>query len=628
MCGLAGIVALDGRSPDRGRVRAMADALAHRGPDGEGFYDEGPAAFGHRRLAVIDLSEDGRQPMTDTTARFTVVYNGEIYNHVELRRRLEAEGARFRSRCDTEVVVEGYARWGEGVLDELNGMFAFAIWDARERSLFAARDRFGEKPFYFRHVPGREFLFASEIKALLVPGCGDARPRADALFRFLAYGHAGSDRSSFFEGIDQLPAAHSLRLHNGAVRIRPYWALTTSPLPRVTPDDAVERVRALFSDSVSLRLRSDVPVGTSLSGGVDSTAVAASVAQALRSGRGGGAGSRQATFSSCLPGSPEDETGWIDIVASEMGVESHRVEPTAEGFLNDLPRLVETQEEPFGGPSIYAQWKVMRLAREAGVVVLLDGQGADEVFAGYHFFFQDYWWDLLRSGSLARLRSETRAYDRTHGGGRARRLLAAAVRARSPRIARRLRGGPRLPWLHRDFARRGGDAIPRRPGDLRGSLRESLQTRMLPHLLRHADRNSMAASREVRLPFLDHRIVEAADALPDDMKLRGGVTKWILREAIRGVVPESIRTRTDKIGFAVPTLRWLRGPCAGPLRETLLSQRTAERGVLNPSWLQGALDRFQAGDDTPSQVLWNCWMAETWLRAFVDGSAAGVESAH
>jgi asparagine synthase (glutamine-hydrolysing) len=618
MCGLAGVVALDGGPPDVAGVRAMTQALAHRGPDGSGSFADGPAAFGHRRLSIVDLTDAGRQPMTDRSGRFTLVYNGEIYNHVELRRALESEGVTFRSRCDTEVLVEGYARRGEAILGALNGMFAFAIWDAKERELFAARDRFGEKPFYYRFVPGREFRFASEIKALAPPGAGAARPREEALFRFLAYGHAGAERGTFFEGIEQLPAAHSLRVRDGGLACRRYWSLPEPPVTLVPPD-AVERVAALFSDSVTLRLRSDVPVGTSLSGGIDSSAVAASVARALRSGQGGGVGTRQASFSSCLPGTPEDETGWIDVIGREMAVESHRVEPTGEGFLHDLPRLVEAQEEPFGGPSIYAQWKVMHLAKEAGVTVLLDGQGADEVFAGYHFFFQDYWWSLLRSGAIARLRAEMRRYDRAHGGGRARRLLVASLRARSPRLIRLARGGPRVPWLTVDFARRGGDAIPSSPPDLRRSLRDSQSRRMLPHLLRHADRNSMAASREVRLPFLDHRLVEAVDALPDDMKLRGGTTKWVLREAITGLIPESIRTRTDKIGFAVPTLRWLRGPCAAALRDTLLSQRTVERGILDTERIERDLDRFQEGDDRPAQILWNCWMTELWLRAFIDG---------
>ncbi len=619
MCGIAGHLSLTGGPGDLGSVRAMAAALAHRGPDGEGFFVDGPIALGHRRLAIVDLTTAAAQPMTDVSGRFTIVFNGEIYNHPDLRAELEAGGARFRSRSDTEVLLEGYARWGPDVLPRLNGMFAFAAWDAKERVLFLARDRFGEKPLFYRHEPGREFRFASELRALVPHGSGKGRPDADALFRFLAFGYSGTTAGTFFEGIHQVPPAHALSVRDGRLEFRPYWSLPEKVEPPAADEHTrVESVAALLEDAVRIRLRSDVPVGTSLSGGIDSSAVVGTVARLLQSGRAE-ATTRRATFSAVFPGTSVDESRYADAVASASGAEAHRVQPSGEDCLRDLPRLVEAQEEPFGGPSIYAQWRVMGLAKDNGVTVLLDGQGADEVFAGYHFLFQDLWWSLLRTGRVAALQAEMKTYDADHGAGKARRLLHAALRSRSPRWLNRLKGGPDLPWLGGDFVRRSYAPLPARPSDLRGSLRECQGSRMLPHLLRFADRNSMAFSREVRLPFLDHRLVELVDGMPDSSKLRDGTTKWILREAIRGVVPEEVRTRKDKIGFAVPFVEWMRGPLDGLVRDVLDSNRFRERGLFNVPFLRSARERMLAGEDRWAEVLWGALSVELWMRAFVDG---------
>jgi asparagine synthase (glutamine-hydrolysing) len=504
-------------------------------------------------------------------------------------------------------------------VERFDGMFAYAIWDRAEGSLFAARDRFGEKPLFYRHAPGREFRFASEIQALVPPGSGLGRPREEVLFRFLAYGHAGTTDATFLEGIEQVPPAHAITLRGGRLERRRWWSLPEEPEPfRGGEAEAAERLRALLEDAVRLRLRSDVPVGTSLSGGLDSSAVACSVAR-LAAGGGARGPARRAAFSSVFPGHAVDEGRWVDEVAGAAGLESHRTTPTPGGLLDDLPRLTVAQGEPAGGPSVHAQWCVMRLARERGVTVLLDGQGADEVFGGYHFLFGDAWWPLLRGGRLGALRAEMKAYDALHGAGGARRILGAAARSRRPRWASALKGGPSLPWLAPDFARRAARPLPPRPQDLRGSLRECLATRMLPHLLRHADRSSMAFSREVRLPFLDHRIVAFADALPDGMRMGGGTTKRVLREAIRGLVPEAVRTRRDKVGFAVPEEEWIGGPLAPAFREVFRSARFRERGILEPARVEAALDGAAAGDGAEAGIAWRAFAAEAWLRAFADG---------
>ena len=619
MCGITGLLRVDDAPPDLVAVRAMTAALAHRGPDGEGFFEEGPVAFGHRRLSILDLSPAGSQPMRDASGRFVITFNGEIYNFVELRDELASQGVRFRSGTDTEVILEAYAKWGPPCVSRFNGMFAFAIWDREKRTLFLARDRYGEKPLYYRWVPGKELRFASELKALVPPGTGAGRADPGPLYRFLAFHYAGSTAETFVEGVHQVPHRSCLLVKKGRLEVRPWWDIAEEPaVPEGSEAEIAARVGELVEDSVRIRLRSDVPVGTSLSGGIDSSTIVLTVARLLGKGAAQ-ATTRRATFSSAFPGHAVDESRHIDAAVQAAEAESHRVTPDADEFLRDLPRLVAAQDEPFGGPSIYAHWKVMELAKSKGVVVLLDGQGADELFAGYHFYFGDLWWGWTRAGEVGKARRAMAEYDAVHGAGRARRLLAAAGRARVPRWIARLKGGPSVPWLDAGFAKDAGVEAPVPATSLRDSLRASRRWRMLPHLLRHADRNSMAFSREVRLPFLDHRLVELVDALPDDMKLRGGTTKWVLREAIQGLVPESIRTRTDKIGFAVPFHDWLRGPLAPAMRDAFSSARFRERGIHDAGFLGKALDRFLAGETRWADTLWNAFAVEHWMRAFTDG---------
>ena len=617
MCGIAGIVTLDGRPADPEAVRRMTRRLAHRGPDGEGVAVFGPAAIGNRRLAILDLSDAGTQPMTDASGRYTITFNGEIYNYLELRTELESLGSRFRSASDTEVLLEGFARWGTAVLPRLNGMFAFAVWDQAERTLFAARDRFGERPFYFEMRAGREFRFASEIKALAPPGSGAGRPRPEMIFRFLAYGHAGDRSATFFAGIDQLPAAHCLTLRGNALSVSPYWSLPDRTLSTLGGDEAAEALRALVADSVRLRLRSDVPVGTSLSGGLDSSVVVAEVARQFRAAD---STETQAAFSACFPGTPVDESRYVQSVVAATGVTSHCVYPTADALAAELPDLVAAQDEPIGGPSVFAQWKVMQLARSNSVTVLLDGQGADEVFGGYPFFFGDLWFSLLARGRVAEFARDRAAYDAVHGRGAARGLLLPAGRQRLRAAVHDV--APDVPWLTPDFGRAGAVPPPRPARSLRESLRHAQVDRMLPHLLRYADRNSMAFSREVRLPFLDHRLVEFVDALPDEMKLRGGVTKLVLRQAAAALVPAEVTGRRDKIGFAVPVVDWMRGPLREIVQDVLGSAAIKERGVFAPGAVAATLRNFLAGDDGESSSLWRLFAAELWMRAYVGGGQA------
>jgi asparagine synthase (glutamine-hydrolysing) len=640
VCAIAGVTGPS--AADLQPIRAMLAALRHRGPDDEGYLvaqsgrrearafagadtvpglglprlpDALPPAdlvLAHRRLAIIDLSPGGHGPMASADGRLWITYNGEIYNYVELREELRALGHVFRTASDTEVLLAAYAQWGEDALHRLNGMWAFAIYDAAAARLFCARDRFGVKPFHYA-ADGARFAFASEIKGLLAhPAVG---PRADErrVRDFLVAGAVDEDDGTFFENVRRLPAGHSLTYD---LRARSFSVRRWYELPDHAPrPDTGDEVRTLLEDAVRLRLRSDVDVGTCLSGGLDSSSLVALTAR-LRGG-----GGRRA-FSVVYPDAGLDESAFVDTMVAATGVEGRRVTPTASDLLRDLPALVHHQDEPFPSLGPYSQWRVMALASESGVKVLLDGQGADEVFAGYHYQLGPYLAEIARSRGMAAAAQAAREASRV-----TRRPLAfvlgllayhalpvpeairAAARSRAathgrvpesllePSLARRL-GRPR-----------GARHVPR--ASLAAERRAEIVQTSLPALLRYEDRSSMAFSIEARMPFLDYRLVERALALPADALIHEGWTKAALREAVRGIVPETVRLRRDKLGFATPEARWLR-EIAPQVREWLgPSARVRE-------WLRaGALDGWLRGDDESlarRPGLWRLVSVELWHR--------------
>jgi asparagine synthase (glutamine-hydrolysing) len=384
MCGLCGVVAFD-RPADRRAVETMLDALAHRGPDGRGVFadDENGVCLGHLRLAIIDLSDAGLEPFSSADGAQQLVFNGEIYNYLELREELRAKGHRFRSETDTEVILAGYREWGDRCVERFNGMWAFAIWDRARRALFCSRDRLGIKPFYYR-VTSETFAFASEPWVL---GSREARPAA--VRDYLEQGYVDAEDETFFAGVFRLPPAHSLTVTADGMKLRRYWSLE----PSDPPDDPVAAVRALFLDAVRLQLRSDVPVGTCLSGGIDSSSIA----------------------------------------VARTGAEAYWVSFQDRDLVADLPAIVRAQGEPFGSTSICAGWYVMREARTAGLTVMLDGQGGDEVLAGYRASFGYRLSDLLLAGRIAESMRELRAFAQVHGRG------WAAVALATPHVPERLR---------------------------------------------------------------------------------------------------------------------------------------------------------------------------------------------
>jgi len=628
MCGIAGLIA--DRPVNADAVEAMCDLLAHRGPDDSGLWRsaDGRCVLGHRRLAVIDTSAAGHQPMVDASGRLVLTFNGEIYNYIELAGRLKAEGAAFRSRSDTEVLLEAWRRHGADALSQLNGMFAFALYDAERELLVAARDRFGEKPFYFAEGPGW-FAFASEYKALLALDGVSGEPDDLRLARFLHRPSHGLDdaRETAFAGIRQLLPGELLTLDARTLRLRieRYWR------PRLDEDaaklgigDAARRFRELLTDSVRLRMRADVPQGSCLSGGLDSSSIVC-LARALL-----GDEAPYRVFTGRFPGTDADEWRYGEIAAEAAHASVHMTEPTAAGFADELSEFAWHNELPVGSASQYAQWCVFRLAREAGVTVLLDGQGADELLGGYEQFFAAYLDDLRARGE-----PDTDAEERAI---RARYPLALAdtrqriSRALPPALRRALargldRGSDVLFGMQPEIAGRVA-AEPDRPARAAGFTglaavfhREAFHEH-LPTLLRYGDRNAMAHAREVRLPFCDHRLAEFALSLHPRLHMGEAQTKRLLREAMRGVLPEPIRTRWNKQGFLPPQPLWFRDRLAAEVEAIVESPSFGTEGLWERGWWRGALRRFRAGEDHLAWTLWRPLTTETWRRHFVGRARA------
>jgi asparagine synthase (glutamine-hydrolysing) len=613
MCGIAGAVGQ--QQTDVAVVRRMADAMRHRGPDGAGQWSDTGVAFAHRRLAILDLHPRSDQPMH--FAHWHLVYNGEIYNYRELREQLEGHGHRFETTGDTEVLLHAWAEWGEQALDRLNGMFALAVWDARDRSLALATDPFGEKPLFYRAERG-SVIFASDLKGLLEHPATRGEPDPVTLAAFLARGGARPDpERTFLAGVRRLPAAHVLRWRAGRARLRRYWAPAQIDVPR-DYGAAVATYRELLADSVRLRLRSDVPVGTSLSGGLDSSAIVALVAAAA------GPEPPRHAFTARFPGFARDEWPYARAVAERAGVARHHdVRPSAADLLHDLDRFVDDHQEPVGSCSVYAQWRVMRAAHDAGITVLLDGQGNDEILGGYG----DAAGFALRSGGPAGvLRGVLRE------PGRIRPVIRAAGADHLPLRLRHgyLRRGA-TPYAAPDVTAAGARHAAR-PPVRRGRedpfrrylLRETFDTG-LPVLLLYADRSSMAHSREVRLPFLDRRVAEFSLSLPPSFAFGDGRSKRILRDALAPLLPDAVLRRRDKVGFEPPQHGWLHDPAVRErIADVLLDERARARGLYDAACIEA--DR-RSGRWRDHHGIWRAFSTELWLRSAEAPDAARLHAA-
>lgn len=650
MCGIYGRWNLRGDPVDVEALQRATGTLRHRGPDDEGYLLVGSRsgecrhfrgeetdprvgapdiraaasagfdlAFGFRRLSILDLSPAGHQPMATPCGLYWIVYNGEVYNYRELRRELEAGGHSFRSDTDTEVILAACQAWGAECLHRFNGMWAFAIWDVRERSLFLARDRFGVKPLYYTDG-GDSFAFASEIKALVGGRGVPFAPNAGVLHEYVVGGSLPSPQGgeTFFEGVRALPPGHLLRVTPDRRALGRYYSVPTrGGAERDDLDAAIREYRELFIDAVRLRLRSDVPVGSCLSGGVDSSSIVGVVSSLLRDGDAAASvGERQKAFSAVYDTEGVyNERAHIEKVLLATGAEPNYTTPTGERLASEVERLIWHQEEPFGSTSIFAQWCVMARARERGVTVLLDGQGADEALAGYRPFAV-YLSTLVRSLQLGRAWSEAAAIRRITGIAMLRLLIGSGVRSFRGQA---LRGYQRsrqrnLTSIVRDYDA-GGAHPPSSQAVLpfEQYLAESITESSLPHLLRFEDRNSMAFSVEARVPFVDYRLIEFSLQHAGGLHIRNGWTKWILRKAMDGFAPDDILWRRDKVGFETPEAEWLRDLLGR--NPDLFSDDAFSGSVFHLPRLRRELSRWQVrGGD--SRSVWRLINVELWLRTW------------
>jgi asparagine synthase (glutamine-hydrolysing) len=579
VCGLFGVVDAPPGLLDAALVRRLLSLLDHRGPDDRGWLAlaggevrtgsevtdlAGEVVLLHTRLSILDLSSAGHQPMSTPDGRFHLSFNGEIYNYLELRDELESLGHDFASGTDTEVLLAAWSEWEAEALGRLVGMFAFALVDAERRVLVLARDHFGIKPLYYAPQPGR-FAFASEIPPLLeVPGVA-RRANPQRVYDYLRWSLLDHGRDTMFAGIRQVQPGHWVELPLDAPERpaeRPYWQLEPEQLGDVSLEEAAGRLRDLYLESVRIHLRSDVPVGCAFSGGIDSSANVS----AMRFLSGDEL--KLHTFS-YLPEDPElSEKRWIDLLVHQVGAISHAVTPTAEELRADLDRLIAVQGEPFNDTSIYAQYRVFQLTRGTQVKVMLDGQGADELFAGYRGYLAGRLAGLLRRGRLraaGRLLSALSEVPGAAAGGVAARALGRSLPETFQPLARRFLGEPSVPdwidgdWLQAHAVTLGDPRTAFGAHALREQRLESVRTG-LRELLRYEDRNSMASSIESRVPFLTPGIAQFAAGLPDEYLIAlDGTSKVALRQSLRGLVPDEILDRRDKIGFVTPTAAWLGG---------------------------------------------------------------------
>jgi asparagine synthase (glutamine-hydrolysing) len=624
MCGLFASV---GFEPDPARI----DIVAHRGPDGRGWQtyasSVGPVALGHRRLAIIDVSDAGLQPMADASGRYHLVFNGEIYNYIELREEMRAKGEAFVSESDSEVLLRAYMLWGADALPRLRGMFAFLIWDDRDKTLFAARDRYGIKPLYLFATP-RGAGFASEIKQLIgLPGMS-GRMNVARVHDFLASGVSDHTSETMYDGVRQIRGGECALVDasgSGPVEVEvTRWYPPAAGELSLSEGEAAERFRELLTEAVRLHLRSDVPVGSCLSGGLDSSSIVCLMSQMMGSAAGG---AKVNTVSASYAEKSVDEKPFMDAVVAHAHTEPHFVFPKADDVFQRASDITWHQDEPFGSTSIFAQWCVFEEARRVGVKVMLDGQGADEQLAGYHGGFAYYMAGLTRRrqfGQLLRTMVERNRYHGTSVYEQIRtQLVPLLPRGLAGMLRRQHRALTGHDWLGTDLIRQSGN--PRTAtelandelglplaSDIRSLCMTLAYGSNLAMLLHWEDRNSMAHSIEARVPFLDHPLVEFSLALGNDHKIVGGDTKRVLRRAMKGILPEAVRERRDKLGFATPEQIWFRGPLRGLVEDGIETTLALYPELMNAKGVRALAKEMLDGARPLDFTLWRIVNLGMW----------------
>lgn len=608
MCGIAGF-----NWSDELLLSKMNHVIRHRGPDDSGCYVDDRVSLGSVRLSVIDLTPSGHQPMENENGSCVIVYNGEVYNFRELREQLETKGRHFRSSSDTEVVLQSYEEWGPSCVERFDGMWAFAIFDRQKEVLFLSRDRFGIKPLYF-YLDGSRLIFASEIKSILQHDVNRI-PNDRIIMDFLVFGRTDHSRETFFQGIRRLMPGENLvyDIKNEVARFYKWYYLANHVGSARCPadDSPVDYIRRLFRESIESRMVSDVPVGSCLSGGIDSSAIVCSLKKCLGLGN-------MNTFSLVFPGLEIDESQYVDEVILSTGYKSNRITPDVGTLLAELPDLVWTQEEPFESLSVYGQYKVMQLAHDNNIKVLLDGQGGDEIFAGYRDHFASFLIELLGRGKWFEFAKALRCSKESKfvllsrlvstvafGFDATRRFATSIVVKRK----RHLRGQS---YPTDSFSRKFG---------LSSALVYDIDYATLPKYLRYEDKNSMRWSTESRVPFLSHSLVEASVSLPSHHLISDCTTKSIFRKALVGVVPQGILDRKDKVGFATPDSTWfVQDDFRNYLNRIVESPEFRSRKYWNPEIVRKMVNADPSAIKESCYDIWRMICTELWLRCFIDPS--------
>jgi asparagine synthase (glutamine-hydrolysing) len=630
MCGIYGSI---GFAPDQSRI----DVVAHRGPDGRGWQEfaspAGLVALGHRRLAIIDVSDAGLQPMADPSGRYHLVFNGELYNYLELREELKGRGEIFQTETDSEVLLRAYAVWGEAALDRFRGMFAFLIWDQAKKRLFVARDRFGIKPLYML-ANTHGVAFASEIKQLLgLPGLS-GRMNLARVYDFLSSGIADHTAETMFDGVMQLrggecAVVEASRTGPVEARVRRWYAIMDPNRHlAVSEDEAAERFRELLTDAVRIHLRSDVPVGSCLSGGLDSSSIVCLMTRMLGP-RNGGASVN--TVSACYSEKSVDEKPFMDAVVAHTHAKPHYIFPRPEDVFARASDITWHQDEPFGSTSIFAQWCVFEEAKRTGIKVMLDGQGADEQLAGYHAWYWYYMSDLARRRRFAMLSRTIIERHRFHGISLTSQIQQFVVPLLPTSLQKFLRRQHqavfRHNWLQSDvFAeiatlpgpvQRGTDELGLPPvTDVASACFAFTFALNLQQLLHWEDRNSMAHSIEARVPFVDHPLVEFSLALGGSHKIVAGDTKRVLRRAMSGILPDAVRDRRDKLGFTTPEQIWFRGPLKNLMVDGVEATLSRFPGLLNDDGTRALSTDMLEGRIPVDFSLWRIVNLGMWAKCF------------
>ncbi|MCK6615339.1 MAG: asparagine synthase (glutamine-hydrolyzing) [Ignavibacteriaceae bacterium] len=608
MCGIAGRINLSNKPVFKDDIQRMLDMIKHRGPDDEGTFIENNIGLGHVRLSILDLSYAGHQPMFSQDKNIVVVFNGEIYNYLEIKKELQKYYS-FKTKTDTEVIIAAYVKWGEDCLQHFNGDWAFVLYDIKNHKVFGARDRYGIKPFYYR-IKDNSFFFASEVKSLVTE---DNKENYRIIFDYLVYNRTDHTTETFFNGINKLEHGSKFTIYNGKISFSKWYELKDQIIPNnLSLQENTLKFNEIFKDSIALRLRSDVPIGVCLSGGLDSSAIVSYLMKNFNK-------KDINTFSAIYKGyNSVDESRFIDIFTPEL-LNMHYTKPTAETFFSDYLHFMKAQAEPVASVGPYAQYKVMELAKNH-VKVTLDGQGADELLAGYEYFFGVFFKELLLKLNIIKLLKENYYYIKNHRSNTAFKYLLfyiIPVRYKN-QLGKKISGNLSHVFFNEfnNISNIGSDLY--NPRTLNESLYQHFESK-LEHLLKWEDHNAMYFSIESRVPFLDHRLVEFLLGISSNQIINSGTTKYLLRESTKNVLPERIRTRSDKKGFSTPSDYWFRDKKFQEIIYDLLnSYEFNSRGIFDIRKCKSTYENHLSGKQNNSKEIWKWINLETWFRNYID----------